>query len=212
MALSTPSSEKTREIAAAYLVRPVRLPKSDLRLYRDIMSEPFEGDHWGPGWDEEVQEGWTDSEDSDPSATSSDDEIRTPEALEQRPKTAGEIAREAEAQRRADEQHRLLLSKLALRELEEGAYWKSGGMALEPRSDLQGWAVLSLCECVIIERGLTKVPTLASPALPPATRRAISATQFQRELLFALTGRPGVMFRFSTEGTCMVSAVSGNFC
>lgn len=144
--MSRPASEKTREVAAAYLVRPARLPKSELRLYRDIMSEPFTGDHWGPGWDEEVHEGWTDSEGSDASVTTSEDEVVTPLAVQPRFKSAGEIAREAEARKREDEQHRLLLSKLALRELEQKAYWKSGGTTVEPRLDLQGWAALSLRE------------------------------------------------------------------
>lgn len=145
--VSRPASEKTREFAAAFLTRPVRQPKSELRLYRDIMSEPFTGEHWGSGWDEEVHEGWTDSEDSDASVTSSEDEVVTPLSVQPRFKSAGEIAREAEARKREEEQQRLLLSKLALRELEQEAYWKSGGATVEPRSDLQGWAALSLRKC-----------------------------------------------------------------
>lgn len=110
------------------------------------MSEPFTGDHWGPGWDEEVHEGWTDSEDSDASVTSSEDEVVTPLSVQPRFKSAGELAREAEARKREEEQRRLLLSKLALRELEQEAYWKSGGTTVKTKSDLQGWAALSLCE------------------------------------------------------------------
>lgn len=108
------------------------------------MSEPFTGEHWGPGWDEEVHEGWTDSEDS-ASVTSSEDEVVTPLPVQPRYKSSAELAREAEARKREEEQQRLLVSKLALRELDQGAYWKSGGASIETRSDLQGWAALSLC-------------------------------------------------------------------
>lgn len=205
LSLSKPTSEKTREVAASYLVQPAKPPKSNLRLYRDIMDEPFTGEHWGPGWDDEVHEGWSDSEDSNDSITTSEDEVVTPVHQQPRMKSAGEIARETDARRREDEQRRLLLSKLALRELEHGAYWKSGGTVVGTRPDLQGWAALSLRGLADLEVQLTAVPTLASPALPHTMRGAISASQFQRELLFALTGRPGVMFSFSAEGACMVS-------
>lgn len=108
------------------------------------MSEPFTGEHWGSGWDEEVIDGWTDSEESNGGSTASEDEVVTPASTQPRLKSAGEIAREMETRKREDEQHRLLLSKLALRELEGEAYWKSGGTLVEPRPDLRGWAALSL--------------------------------------------------------------------
>jgi hypothetical protein len=41
--------------------------------------------------------------------------------------------------------------------------------------------------------------------LSGAKAKVISAEQFQRELLFALSGRPGVFFSFLHEHGCMVS-------
>lgn len=104
------------------------------------MSEPFEGDHWGPGYNEEVSEGWTDS--SDGSVTPSEDEIVTPAAKTSRQSTA-QIAREAETARRAEEEQRILLAKLRLRDLAAGAYWQTGGSELPSSSGLHGWCSLS---------------------------------------------------------------------
>lgn len=113
--------------------------KSDLRLYREIMSAPFEGDHWGLGHDEEVSEGWTDS--SDGSDTQSEDEIVTPATKVAR--SAAQIAREAEAARRAEEEQRILLAKLRLRELAATAYWQTGGTPVPSSDDMHGWRALS---------------------------------------------------------------------
>lgn len=140
MELAQPTNEAAREFAEAFLVRPPRAAaKSDMRLYREIMAAPFEGEHWGPGCDDEVSEGWTESE-SEGSSSLSEDEIVTPE-VSSRPSAAS--AREAEVSRRAEEDARILLAKLELRELGAGAYWKTGGDPLPSAEGAHGWRALS---------------------------------------------------------------------
>lgn len=104
------------------------------------MAEPFEGDHWGPGYDEEASEGWTDSDAG--SLTPSEDEVVTPAGKASR-QSAAISAREAEMARRADEEQRLLLAKLRLRDLAAGAYWHTGGTPLPSSDGLHGWRALS---------------------------------------------------------------------
>lgn len=144
LALSGPIVPKTRELAQEYLTRPPQVPKSDLRLYEEIMAEPFEGDHWGPGYDEEVMEGWTESEDSEGNTTATEEEVVTPALKTPRYRSAAaDAAREAELRRRAEEEQRLLFAKLSLRDLGANAYWKSGGCDVPIRDDLHGWRALS---------------------------------------------------------------------
>ena len=104
------------------------------------MDEPFSGDHWGAGYDEEVHEGWTDSSGSDGGDLSSEDEperIVTP--LTERAFSRKDIAkRELEDKVRAAEE-RLRLAEESLRTLQEG-YWRTGGKELEAmREGLSGW-------------------------------------------------------------------------
>lgn len=104
------------------------------------MAEPFEGDHWGPGHDEEVSEGWTDSDSG--SLTPSEDEIVTPAGKTSR-QSAAIAAREAEMARRADEEQRILFAKLRLRDLAAGSYWHTGGTSIPSSDGLHGWRSLS---------------------------------------------------------------------
>jgi hypothetical protein len=106
-----------------------------MRLYREIMAAPFEGEHWGPVDDESD---W--SSESAGSATPSEDEIVTPAA---KGRSTAQVAREAEAARRAEEDARLLLAKLQLRELTGAAYWKTGGDPLPSNEGARGWRALS---------------------------------------------------------------------
>jgi gamma-tubulin complex component 5 len=104
------------------------------------MEEPFSGDHWGAGYDEEVHEGWTDSSGSDDGSQSSEEEderIVTP--LTERTRNRKEIARrELEEQVRAAEE-RLRLAEDSLRTLQD-RYWKTGGKELEQiQGGLFGW-------------------------------------------------------------------------
>lgn len=111
-----------------------------MRLYREIMAAPFEGDHWGAGYDEGASE-WT--SESEGSATPSEEEIVTPAAKANR--STAQAAREAEAARRADEDARLLLAKLELRDIAGAAYWKTGGDPLPSSEGAHGWHALSSC-------------------------------------------------------------------
>lgn len=139
--LARPTSDKTQEVAEEMLQRPPRGAQLD-PLFREIMSEPFTGDHWGPGYDEEVHEGWTDSEDDD-SFTASDEEIVTPVPPPSQSRSGPSAARQIEAERRAAAEQRLLLAKLALREMSEDAYWKTGGSVIPSSGELRGWQSLS---------------------------------------------------------------------
>ncbi|GMK54598.1 hypothetical protein CspeluHIS016_0111840 [Cutaneotrichosporon spelunceum] len=187
--LAQPTNAAARAFAEAFLERPpLAAAQSDMRLYREIMAAPFEGEHWGPSYDA-VEADW--SSESEGSATPSEDEVVTPAA---KGRSGAQAAREAEAARRADEQARLLVAKLRLRELDAAAYWKTGGDPLPSIGGLRGWHALS------------SLPALVSPALPQR-ERAISAAQLQRELLFALSGRPGILLAFD-QGTC--SIISGH--
>lgn len=127
-------------MADEYLERPPKGVEVD-PLFREIMSEPFTGEHWGPGYDEEVHQGWTDSEEDD-RITESDEEIVTPLPTTARPAT-GPSPREVEAQRRAEAEQRLLMAKLSLRELSRNAYWKTGGAPLVVEEGVHGWQKLS---------------------------------------------------------------------
>lgn len=126
-------------MAEEYLERPPRGTELD-PIFREIMSEPFTGEHWGPGYDEEVHEGWTESEDEE-DLTQSDEEIITPVASARIKYVPS--AREIEAQRRAEAEQRLLEAKISLEELAKNAYWKTGGGAIPSSEGLHGWRSLS---------------------------------------------------------------------
>ena len=100
------------------------------------MSDAFDGDHWGPGFDEEVKEGWTDSESED-----EEEEVLTPSS-----KVKIRAAREEEAAPEFGDD-RMRRAQEVLRELARGAYWKGGGEEISPvPEDVQGWRQLSTGE------------------------------------------------------------------
>ena len=106
------------------------------------MSDPFEGDHWGKGWDEEVKNGWTDSESEE---TSEEEEIVTPSS-----RTMGDpmaSVRSLVDQRKADSLERLRAAEATLRGLKQNAYWRTGGRDIhQPEERPQGWRALSTGE------------------------------------------------------------------
>jgi len=98
------------------------------------MAEPFSGDHWGSGFDEEVQEGWTDSESDD-----EDEEVLTPSRKVLRIQRASTGFREPEeVEDHGEDRMRAALE--VLREFARGAYWRDGGLYVERMQEgLQGW-------------------------------------------------------------------------
>jgi len=98
------------------------------------MAEPFSGDHWGSGFDEEVQEGWTDSESDD-----EDEEVLTPSRKVLRIQRASTRFRETEeVEDHGEDRMRAALE--VLREFARGAYWRDGGLYVERMQEgLQGW-------------------------------------------------------------------------
>ncbi|OCF34604.1 hypothetical protein I316_03645 [Kwoniella heveanensis BCC8398] len=191
--LSGRPSAATHDFAYSYLHRvPATGPTADQILYRQIMeSEPFDP---GEEWDEEVLSGWTESEsesgiqDSE-SDSPEEEEIRTPSSAALR---AQRKRFDAEA-RRVDEEQRRFDAAEIVRDLKE-AYWNSPMQVGTVPEGLYGWKDLS-----------TGVCNLLSGAIVILTSQAINASQLQREHIFALTGRPGMMFDFSQDGTCSIA-------
>jgi gamma-tubulin complex component 5 len=134
-------SLKTHEFAYDYLHRqPAQVVDHDRILYDEIMADPFDGPHWGEGYDSEVREGWTDSEDGDEDASSSDKErIITPAKRRVSP-VLGHQAQEI-----GEDQAEIRLREVEemMRELEAGAYWKRGGEVVQPVKVGQGWREVS---------------------------------------------------------------------
>lgn len=103
------------------------------------MSEPFEGEHWGKGYDDEVHEGWTDSEDSEDAESSESEEILTPSSRNVKRVTRVVEQREDEW----DERVREAQEVLRLRE----AYWTDGGMVQRSVPEgLYGWRDVTTSE------------------------------------------------------------------
>ena len=105
------------------------------------MAEPFTGTHWGKGYDEEVLDGWTDSESEISTSNSEDEEVVvTPFS------SRGEFLKKKKEQEVQDRQKMLKEGEerleRAVKALEglEGAYWNSGGNDLpDLPSGLFGW-------------------------------------------------------------------------
>ena len=107
------------------------------------MSDPFEGDHWGKGWDEEVKKGWTDSESEETS--DAEEEIVTPSSRTMAD-PVGRV-RSQLYQRKADSHERLRAAEATLRGLKQNAYWRTGGRDIrQPEERPQGWRALSTGE------------------------------------------------------------------
>lgn len=133
----------THALARTYLARREDSgPTADEVLYRQIMSDPFDGEHWGKGHDEEVREGWTDSESDSEETLSEDEAIVTP--LPDR--TMG-IARDAERRIREEKlkegEERLERARNTLERLEMG-YWRTGGEVVLPiKEGIFGWQAVT---------------------------------------------------------------------
>ncbi|WVF66823.1 hypothetical protein IAT40_001565 [Kwoniella sp. CBS 6097] len=200
--LSESPSASTHEFAYSYLHRvPPSGPTADQILYRQIMeAEPFDP---GEIWDEEVLSGWTESEsgsdvhNSDPDSpedSPEEEEVRTPSSAVMRAQRKRD---EAEA-RRSEEEQRQFDAAERVRDLKEG-YWNSPGQVGTISEGLYGWKDLSTgSKSAAIAQAMTKTSSLEN--------KAINASQLQRELIYALTGRPGVMFTFAPDGTCSINS------
>ncbi|KAK4689213.1 hypothetical protein P7C73_g907, partial [Tremellales sp. Uapishka_1] len=169
-------------------------PTSDQILYREIMAEVWEGDDVGPEEDEEeVMEGWTESEESE-----EDEQVLTPSSKVSVKQSYALRRREAEHQLREREEIRMQEAEEILAKIGNDAYWKVGGKTVgRPRGGLYGWRDLSTATTA------SALDVLIDPESKMDTK-VISAQQLQRELLFALSGRPGILMTFSEEGECSI--------
>ena len=103
------------------------------------MSQPFAGDHWGTGFDEEVQEGWTDSDTDDDG-----EDILTPSSKVTRARGPRIIHADQVREDVGDAEARMRAAREVLRGLTEGAYWKDGGVEVERMKEgLLGWRQVS---------------------------------------------------------------------
>jgi hypothetical protein len=135
LAMSNQPNPKTHDLAHEYLHRePPKVVDHDRLLYDEIMADPFDGEHWGKGYDEEVREGWTDSESS--GSDREGERLITP--LRER---VGVIP----SQPRVEEED----AEMKLREAEEmmkrlgDGYWTTGGRPVETREIGEGWRAVS---------------------------------------------------------------------
>ena len=181
------------------------------------MAEPFTGDHWGKGYDEEVKRGWTDSESEDDYMGSDGSDRASPGEViitpsSDRAFSAQDLARMEKEMRIREGEERLERAVDVLKGLDE-AYWRTGGEVVEGDvADVYGWRDVSTSESgqkVDMGRGLMAEVNAASLAQSlKGSKRAfklISALDLQRELLVCLSGRSGVMLRFQASGKCSVS-------
>lgn len=144
--LSQGPSAATHNFAHDYLSRvSASGPTPDQILYAEIMdSEPFEGDHWGPGYDDEVREGWSDSDSSDLGSTT-EEEVLTPMSRKGKVVTATRQAHLGcdDGGMSADEV-RMMEAQERLRKLDAEAYWRSGGVEVENSASIGfGWKEIS---------------------------------------------------------------------
>lgn len=131
---------QTHEFAHEYLHRaPAQIVDHDRILYDEIMQDSFDGDHWGEGYDSEVREGWTDSENEgeDGDTASEKERIVTPLRPTNLYPSAGQMRAEEEADDRLREAEEMM------RTMDAGAYWKHGGEAVQPIEVGQGWREVS---------------------------------------------------------------------
>ena len=135
--MSCQPNPQTHDIAHEYLHRPPpEIVDQDRLLSDEIMADPFEGDHWGTGYDSEVKEGWTDS---DSSGDDRDEHEKIVTPLRERVGIAHAQARvdteqEGESGMREAEER--------MRRLGEG-YWSTGGKLVEVREVGEGWRAVS---------------------------------------------------------------------
>ncbi|KAK6906950.1 hypothetical protein I203_100939 [Kwoniella mangroviensis CBS 8507] len=199
--LSDKPTLPTHEFAYSYLHRSTPSgPTADQILYEEIMdSEPFDP---GEIWDEEVLSGWTDSEDeydrdflsegSNSEGSPEEDYVKTPSSATIR----AQRKRDDENRRKRLEEGRREEALEVVRGLKDG-YWNRPGMGHVIKEGSYGWRDLVT---------QSSTASLAAKAVQnrPVTDKVISSTQLQREILFALSGRSGVVFHFSDKGVCYV--------
>ncbi|WVQ62976.1 uncharacterized protein L199_001125 [Kwoniella botswanensis] len=199
--LSDKPTLQTLEFAYSYLQRSTPSgPTADQILYKEIMDcEPFDP---GEIWDEEVLSGWTDSENeydgdylfenSDSEGSPEEDYVKTPSSAAIR----AQRRRDDENRRKRLEEDRREEALEVVRGLKNG-YWNRPGMIHVIKKGSYGWRDLVT---------QSSTASLAAKAVQnrPMTDKAITSTQLQREILFALSGRPGVVFQFSDKGICSV--------
>jgi hypothetical protein len=135
LAMSCQPTTKTHDVAYEYLHRePPQVVDHDRLLYDEIMADPFEGEHWGKGYDDEVREGWTDSESS--GSDREGEKLITP--IRER---VGAIPSQPRVEEGGAEME-LREAEEMMRKLGDG-YWKSGGRVVEPREVGEGWRAVS---------------------------------------------------------------------
>ena len=135
LAMSNQPNTETHDLAHEYLHRePPQVVDHDRLLYDEIMADPFDGDHWGRGYDEEVREGWTDSESS--GSDREGERIITP--LRERNGAITIQSRVIED----DGEVRLREAEEKMRRLGDG-YWRNGGRVVESREIGEGWRTVS---------------------------------------------------------------------
>jgi hypothetical protein len=131
LAMSCQPTVKTHDIAYEYLHRPPpEVIDKERLLYDEIMADPFDGEHWGKGYDEEVREGWTDSESS--GSDREGERLITP--LRER---VGVIPSQSRVDGE-DGDMKLREAEEMMRRLETG-YWRTGGRVVESREVGEGW-------------------------------------------------------------------------
>ncbi|KAI9632365.1 Spc98 family-domain-containing protein [Dioszegia hungarica] len=192
--LSTPPTAATHDLAESYLIRqPPSGPTADQILYAEIMSTPFRGEHWGASYDEEVHSGWSESSGSSSHDGSSSDEeqeqVWTPTSA--RVAKAKRGTADLTAMRRGlEEEERAREARAILEDLGERSYWRKPGVEVEPVPEgVYGWKEMStgVSSFALSERILTTGGRV----------KLISAAQLQREMLFALSGRPNLLLNLS---------------
>jgi gamma-tubulin complex component 5 len=134
--MSCQPNSKTHDLAYEYLNRPPpQIVDKDRLLYDEIMADPFEGEHWGEGYDSEVKEGWTDSDESSSSDREGEREIIvTP--LRERVAFSQHVVEEQEGEMRVREAEEMM------RRLGQG-YWMTGGKVVERKEVGEGWRAVS---------------------------------------------------------------------
>ncbi|EIW69109.1 hypothetical protein TREMEDRAFT_11782, partial [Tremella mesenterica DSM 1558] len=185
--LASLPTKQTHEFAHSYLHRTNDTgPSPDEMLYQEIMSEPFD-DPYG-GVEEEEIPGWTDSE----SETEEEFEESGEEEIILTPQSTIQSGKLVCQERQEESEKRMREAKRRLEELKVSAYWERGGKEIKLLEDgIYGWRDLTtLSLTATVEDGITK---------------AVTCRQFQRELLYGLSGRPGIFYTFSDDGHCNIS-------
>jgi len=135
--MSCQPNPRTHDIAHEYLHRPPpEIVDQDRLLFDEIMADPFEGDHWGKGYDSEVKEGWTDS---DSSGDDRDEHEKIVTPLRER---VGIAHAQARVDTEQEGESRMREAEERMRRLGEG-YWSTGGKLVEVREVGEGWRAVS---------------------------------------------------------------------